>query len=409
MIDEQMQQIYEALQESDFERARELLKVALQNPTPEIYYCAAQAALNKQQKKSFLEKALALDPFYTPAAESLGKFREEPQEINKNSNHSETETTSKRTPFFLIIGTLLIITSIYFVFQNSEKQNTPIENSPQMTISPTPSPSPVPVPTSSPTPVFGIGSTKISEKDGMVQVYIPAGEFLMGNTNTAWWGDQDENPQHSVYLDAFWIDQTEITNEMYARCVTTGTCVKPSMSGSRNRSSYYGQSEFDDYPVVNVDWNDAKTYCEWAGRRLPSEPEWEKAARGGLEGKLYPWGDEEPICIKGAVNGAKFDDDASCDDTDTEKVGSYTSNGYDIFDMAGNVEEWTADWFDAYPGWSDEFPGGDRNADEDFGEKYRVVRGGSWRYNDYMRAADRGRATPNLYNYDLGFRCAQSP
>ena len=114
----------------------------------------------------------------------------------------------------------------------------------------------------------------ISEKDGMVMVYVPAGEFQMGSEN----GSSDEKPVHTVDLDAFWIDQTEVTNAMYARCVDAGECDPPSSFRSSTHDSYYGNPEFDDYPVIYVSWNDAIAYCEWADSRLPTEAEWEKAA-----------------------------------------------------------------------------------------------------------------------------------
>jgi len=131
-----------------------------------------------------------------------------------------------------------------------------------------------------------------TDHHGVQMAWIPAGTFMMGSK----YGD-DELPIHEVFLDRYAIDVYEVTNERYKECVTAGACNKPG-------GSYYGNAQYDDHPVVYVSWNDAEAYCEWRGARLPSEAEWEKAARGGLEGKLYPWGDEEPTCQKGAKNGA---------------------------------------------------------------------------------------------------------
>ena len=144
------------------------------------------------------------------------------------------------------------------------------------TPAPTKTFTPVP-PTFTPTP--GIGSTKNGE-DGMTLVFVPAGEFTMG----------EGSGEHEVILDDFWIDQTEVTNAMYAQCVEAGDCSPPASVKSYTHDSYYGNSEFDDYPVIYVDWNQANAYCSWAGRRLPTEAEWEKAARG-IDGRTYPWGE----------------------------------------------------------------------------------------------------------------------
>ena len=139
-------------------------------------------------------------------------------------------------------------------------------------------------------------------RDGMMMVYVPEGEFEMGTTDdrmdelidrNVWddgWNDA-EQPAHMVYLDAYWFDMTEVTNGQHALCVADGACEEPHLARSLTRESYYGDPEFEDYPVLYVDWYMAETYCIWAGRRLPTEAEWEKAARG-TDGRFYPWGDE---------------------------------------------------------------------------------------------------------------------
>jgi len=113
---------------------------------------------------------------------------------------------------------------------------------------------------------LGIGSKWTSPKDGVVMVYVPAGNFLMGSSDKDTLASPDEKPQHTVFLDAFWIDQTDVTNAMYSKCVNAGACKQPTNLTSYNRSSYYGDSEFDNYPVIYVSWDDATAYCTWAGR-----------------------------------------------------------------------------------------------------------------------------------------------
>ena len=271
---------------------------------------------------------------------------------------------------------------------------------------PAPAPTTTPVPATStatiiPTPTLGIGSTLTSDKDGMTLVFVPAGEFTMGSdtgykTRVDLAGLRgDERPEHQVVLDAFWIDQTEVTNAMYAKCVADGTCNSPGLTKSYTRDSYYDNPEFDHYPVIYVWWNMAKTYCEWAGRRLPTEAEWEKAARG-TDARTYPWGDESPN-----ANLLNYNSNAG----DTTEVGNYP-NGKSIYgalDMAGNVGEWVNDWYDVYPG-------GDTNISSDFGQTYRVVRGGAWYFDyDSVRSTPRLGSEPATGSSSVGFRCARSP
>ncbi len=188
-------------------------------------------------------------------------------------------------------------------------------------------------------------------KDGMEMVYVPEGEFPMGTSDEQrdrlieediWdsnW-NTNEQPIHTVYLDAFWIDKTEVTNEQYALCVADGACQEAHSSASATRVSYYGNPEFRDYPAVYIDWSMAKAYCAWAGRRLPSEAEWEKAARGTDE-RLYPWGDEIDNTLANYGGSRRKN-------SDTTAVGSYLNGAspYGALDMAGNVQEWVADIYD---------------------------------------------------------------
>jgi formylglycine-generating enzyme required for sulfatase activity len=161
-----------------------------------------------------------------------------------------------------------------------------------------PTPAPTPTITSTPSlaptprPTLGIGSTQVSPADGMILLYVPEGEFLMGSADSDPDAAPQEKPQHTVYLDAFWIDRTEVTDAMYAKCVAGGKC-KPGWCPTG--------SEFDQRPAVCVDWFNAKAYCEWAGRRLPTEAKWEKSARG-TDGRLYPWGNEPATCGVAVMN-----------------------------------------------------------------------------------------------------------
>jgi len=151
-----------------------------------------------------------------------------------------------------------------------------------------------------------------------------------------------------------------------------------------------------------VNWEQANTYCEWRGDRLPSEAEWEKAARGGLEGMLFSWGDDFPVCTVGAKNGAQF---GSCMPSDTVSVGSFSPNGYGLYDMAGNVWEWVNDWYQAdYYSFS---PTSDPPGP--FNGTVKVLRGGGWFYDwVYSRAASRITGEPGYRNDSIGFRCAVS-
>jgi eukaryotic-like serine/threonine-protein kinase len=244
-----------------------------------------------------------------------------------------------------------------------------------------------------------LGSSQVSEIDGMVQIYIPAGEFGMG-TNS---GPGDERPLHTVYLDAMWVDQTEVTNAQYLLCVQAGICAAPEEESSNSREFYYRNPTYADYPMINISWDDAVNYCSWAGRRLLTEAEWEKAARGGLESKSYPRGDTSPVCHYKGGNGANFNDGIDCDYADTEFVGSYLPNGYGLFDMAGNVWEWVADWYERY--YYENSPSSNPQG-PDTGN-HRVLRGGSWsREEKYLQVTSRFGNSPQLSGFDIGFRCA---
>jgi formylglycine-generating enzyme required for sulfatase activity/tRNA A-37 threonylcarbamoyl transferase component Bud32 len=266
--------------------------------------------------------------------------------------------------------------------------------------------------TSAPTqsPTLAPGSPRVRQSDGSVMIYVPAGSFNMGQTAEQALGEcqkffndcqlnwfADEQPPHSVSLEAYWIDRIEVTNSAYAQCVSAGACLPPASVSSKTRSSYYGNPQFADYPVINVEWEQAKGYCEWAGGRLPTEAEWENAARG-TDGRTYPWGNASPTCF--LVN---FGEPKMCMG-DTSRVGSYPDGAsvYGLLDMAGNVSEWVYDWYSdaTYTQPSQGNPTGPIAGDE------RVLRGGAWNLNpNFLRTTNRDHQVPAARNDHIGFRC----
>lgn len=230
-------------------------------------------------------------------------------------------------------------------------------------------------------------------------ILVPAGEFQMGSND----GRDDEKPVHTVYVDAFYMDVYEVTNAQYQKFVEATGHWPP---------THWYDPKFNapEQPVVRMGWDDAVAYAEWAGKRLPTEAEWEYAARGGLIGKKYPWGDE--AFDAGGIHRANhgFDGNDPGDDAVdgygyTAPVGSFAPNGYGLYDMAGNVWEWCADWYgsDYYSSSPADNPTGPSSGTE------RVFRGGSWSYHPgLLRVAFRGYAEPHSRYSDYGFRCVSS-
>jgi eukaryotic-like serine/threonine-protein kinase len=296
---------------------------------------------------------------------------------------------------------------------------------PTMTLSPTTFTS-----TPSLTPTLGIGSTRVSSVDNMVLVYVPEGNFLMGASEEQIKADlercilagttrsvcesrgTDQKPQHTVWLDTYWIDMYEVTNGQYQSCVTGGACQPPLHEASNTRISYYGNPVFDNYPVIYVDWNQAKTYCEWAGRQLPSEAQWEKAARG-TDGRIYPWGNENAagdLLNFADVNSGYEMSDKNVNDgfADTSPIGNYPrgASPYGVMDMEGNVSEWLNDLYqwDYYKKSPDKNPTGASSGYN------HVVRGSAWYSTIWVLGVySRGGAGPADKSPATGFRCAANP
>ncbi len=269
-----------------------------------------------------------------------------------------------------------------------------------------PTPTPKPSATPAPTPEPKEEATQASDSSATTEeataeptpepmpaldvemVMVPAGPFTMGSDSD----DAEDAPAHSVDLPAFEIDKFEVTNDDFALFVdATGYQTDSEGSGGQSWRKYAEGK--GNHPVVKVTWNDASAFCEWAGKRLPTEEEWEKAARGD-DGRAYPWGND--------FDASK----ANVKDTglrSTTAVGSFPDGAspYGAEDMGGNVWEWTATWFKAYPGGADDNPY--------YGERFRVTRGGAWfEEAPQVTVFNRNAADPNITaNDDLGFRCVR--
>ena len=247
-------------------------------------------------------------------------------------------------------------------------------------------------------PAESLPKTITSEKDGAEMVLVPSGEFIMGANG----GYANEKPEHTVLLKSFYIDKHEVTVAQYKLFLQDprGKGHEPDESyDDYMPKDYFTNPAYDNHPVVNVSWEDAQAYCRWAGKRLPTEAEWEKAARG-TDGRAYPWGP--------AWDGRN----ANSDETNPElgedafrftaPVGSFPSGAspFGAHDMAGNVWEWVDGWYQPYEG--------NNTKDPDYGDTYRVIRGGSWlRYALGLTSSARDTCAPELRYNSIGFRCAR--
>ena len=224
-------------------------------------------------------------------------------------------------------------------------------------------------------------------------VLIPAGEFIMGSDERM----PDEGPEHKVYLDSYWIDRYEVTNAQYKKFIdATG---RHSPSHFQNRTYPVGKA---DHPVTEVTWYDAEAYCAWAGKRLPTDQEWEKAARG-TDGRMFPWGNE--FDVNKANTPQRWE--ALKQEGDTMPVGSFPNgvSPYGVYDMSGNVWEWTSSWYKAYPG--------NKHPSENYGETYKTLKGGSWWDCSFYKCGisapvfNRSFFIRTTHNKSFGFRCAK--
>lgn len=239
-------------------------------------------------------------------------------------------------------------------------------------------------------------------------VYISPGAFQMGcaPTNTGYGCQNNELPLHTVQLSGYRIDKFEVTNFQYEACVDAGICVEPSSSSSYSRPNYYGNPAYGDFPVIYVDWFQAEDFCEYVGGRLPTEAEWEKAARGTMDTRTWPWGDYYDWCD--LSNYYVFPLYGVWCVGDTTQIGTYPGGAspYSMLDMAGNVSEWVNDWYqsDYYSSSPDADPQGPENG------TIKSVRGGSWDTSvDDVRVFSRSALDPTTSQYDVGFRCVYSP
>ena len=238
---------------------------------------------------------------------------------------------------------------------------------------------------------------------------IPAGSFWMGSGSNERGRDDDEGPRHRVDLPAFWLGRTEVTCDQYLAFLrhrgasfemqqTWLDVTDHSCSITRAEGRLIVRQDRKDHPITMVTYSGATAFCDWLAEvtgwpfRLPTEAEWERAARGGLDGRLYPWGDEPPTCHAEAANGARF---GHCVPQGTVSVGAFAPNGFDLLDMAGNVYEWCADRYHPY------------GQPPPQGSRRRVLRGGGWSDEPAcLRVASRRQDPPDLRGVVVGFRVA---
>jgi formylglycine-generating enzyme required for sulfatase activity len=265
---------------------------------------------------------------------------------------------------------------------------------------------------------------EVTDTRGIPMLLIPAGEYQMGSLSAASFVECqklyhggtckmewfiDEEPVHTIRLGNYYLDKYEVSNGSYQNCVTDGVCEPPVNRSSSTRSSYYGNPLYNDYPIINVNWDMANSYCSWRGARLPTEAEWEIAARG-TEKRIYPWGDIFDGLNVNFCDGSCKNEGANHEFIDgyedTAPVDSYPAgvSKFGFYNMAGNIWEWVADWYDEtyYVVSPLDNPAGPISGEA------RVVRGGSWNdFGDVVRSSNRNWVRASFSNDMLGFRCAR--
>jgi len=233
---------------------------------------------------------------------------------------------------------------------------------------------------------------EIIDAEGVTMLLVTAGEFTMGTEL-----DPSEMPVHKLNLDAYYIDKYEVTNQAYKKCVDAGVCRSPNNKSSSTHEAYYDNPEFSNYPVIYTTWVMANAYCQWRDARLPTEAEWEKAARG-TDQRIYPWGNEFACSFANMVIQGQ-----PCVG-DTTAVGNYETgiSPYGLYDMAGNAGEWTSSVMKPYP-----YDKNDGREDSSVLLNH-IVRGGTWYYENetYSRASKRDAVNSMTNDPDIGFRCA---
>ena len=234
--------------------------------------------------------------------------------------------------------------------------------------------------------------TVLAQSHEQSMAVVPAGEFIMGSSM----GEADEQPVHWVYVETFFMDKYQVSVGQYARFLEATSQEAPPDWSIMNRSQHQKR------PIANVDWPEAKAYCTWAGKRLPTEAEWEKAARG-TDGRTYPWGNEHPTKFFANVSRDNWNNHSALTPVGTFEGGK---SPYGIYDMAGNVWEWVNDWYD--PDYYKTSPS--KNPTGPSTGESKVIRGGSWGSGpEALRSADREIHVPSFRGLGTGFRCAKTP